>query len=360
MGSVYLRENSWVVKYKDENDNWKRKTLGRKDILTKTMAREILKDIERKVMLGQHDMVKQQVPTLRTFSREYIDYQKNLKQNRSWQKDESHLRRFNSLWGDRKLSNISAKEIDDYKTIRLQQVKPATVNRELAALRHLFYLAEKWDKFYGKNPVAKSGLLKEDNQQERILSYDEEEDLIRNSSPHLVPILITALNTGMRKMEVLTLTWEDIDFDKNLITIRKDISKSKKVRRIPINSKLRRILLKQKIKTQHSGHVFLTNEGLPYSPKNPSALKRAFGTACKKAGIEGLRFHDLRHTAATRMIENTGNIVAVSKILGHANIKTTMRYAHPEQSLIEALESLNQVFSERDGHKSGHIEDLKK
>ncbi|MEE9175600.1 MAG: site-specific integrase, partial [Thermodesulfobacteriota bacterium] len=92
----------------------------------------------------------------------------------------------------------------------------------------------------------------------------------------------------------------------------------------------------------------------PYSPNNPSALKRTFGTACKKAGIEGLRFHDLRHTAATRMIENTGNIVAVSKILGHADIKTTMRYAHPEQSLIEALESLNQVFTKRDGHKSGH------
>ncbi|MGB2691374.1 MAG: site-specific integrase, partial [Thermodesulfobacteriota bacterium] len=93
----------------------------------------------------------------------------------------------------------------------------------------------------------------------------------------------------------------------------------------------------------------------PYSPKNPSALKRAFGTACKKAGIQGLRFHDLRHTAATRMIENTGNIVAVSKILGHADIKTTMRYAHPEQSLIDALESLNQISLDTDGNKSGHI-----
>ena len=320
MGCIYLRDNSWVVKYKDENGNWRRKSTGNKDLVTKTMAKEILKDIERKVMLGQYDMVKHQVPTLRTFSREYIDYQKNIKQNRSWQKDESHLRRFNSLWGDRKLSNISAKEIDDYKTIRLQQVKPATVNRELAALRHLFYLAEKWDKFYGKNPVAKSGLLKEDNLQERILSFEEEKLLIQNSSPHLVPILVTALNTGMRKMEVLTLTWKDINFDTNFITIRKDISKSKKVRRIPINTKLRGVLLKQKIKTQHSGNVFLTNEGLPYSPKNPSALKRTFGTARKKAGIEGLRFHDLRHTAATRMIENTGNRVAVCKILGHANI----------------------------------------
>lgn len=355
MGSVYLRKNSWIIKYKDKNGKYRCKSIGNKDIVTKTMAKEILKDTEHKIKLGQYDLVQHEIPTLSTFSVEYIEYQKNVNQKRSWLKDESHLKRFNSIWGERKLSNITIKDIDDYKTIRLKQVKPSTVNRELAALRHLFYLAEKWDKFSGHNPVAKSGLLKEDNLQERILSFEEEELLIRNSSPHLVPILITALNTGMRKMEILTLTWDDINFDKNIIIIRKEISKSKRLRLIPINSKLRGTLLKQKIRTQHSGFVFLTNEGLPYSPKNPSALKRAFGTACKKAGIQGLRFHDLRHTAATRMIENTGNIVAVSKILGHADIKTTMRYAHPEQSLIDALESLNQISLDTDGNKSGHI-----
>ena len=355
MGSVYLRKNSWIGKYKDENGLWKRNTLGNKNIMTKTMAREIVKEYERKVKLGQHDMLKTDIPTLKDFSHNYIEYQRNVKQKRSWKKDDSHLKLFNELWGNRKLSNISAKDIDDYKSIRIQQVKPATVNRELEVIRHLFYLAEKWNKFFGKNPIAKSGLLKVNNLQERILTPDEEDRLFKNSPPHLVPILITALNTGMRKMEILTLAWQDLDFNKNLITVRKEISKSKKARRIPINSTLREVLLEQKLKTQYSGHVFLTPAGVPYSSKNPSALKRAFGTACKKTGIEGLRFHDLRHTAATRMVENTGNIVAVSKILGHADIKTTMRYAHPDQSLIEAVESLNKGFSKRNGHKSGHI-----
>ena len=69
-------------------------------------------------------------------------------------------------------------------------------------------------------------------------------------------------------------------------------------------------------------------------------VKRSFMSACKKAGILGLRFHDLRHTAATRMVENGANIVAVSKILGHSDIKITMRYAHPDDSLKEAVESL--------------------
>ena len=63
-------------------------------------------------------------------------------------------------------------------------------------------------------------------------------------------------------------------------------------------------------------------------------------SACKKAGIEGLRFHDLRHTAATRMIENGANIVAVSRILGHTDVNITMRYAHPEDTLKDAVKNL--------------------
>ena len=179
MGSVYLRKNSWIGKYKDENGLWKRNTLGNKNIMTKTMAREIVKEYERKVKLGQHDMLKTDIPTLKDFSHNYIEYQRNVKQKRSWKKDDSHLKRFNELWGNRKLSNISAKDIDDYKSIRIQQVKPATVNRELEVIRHLFYLAEKWNKFFGKNPIAKSGLLKVNNLQERILTPDEEDRLLK-------------------------------------------------------------------------------------------------------------------------------------------------------------------------------------
>jgi integrase len=91
--------------------------------------------------------------------------------------------------------------------------------------------------------------------------------------------------------------------------------------------------------------VFLSADGNPY--KREDSLKKAFSGALRRAGVAELRFHDLRHTAATRMIENGASIVAVSKILGHADLKTTMRYAHPEDSLKEAVESLANVgFSE--------------
>jgi integrase len=110
--------------------------------------------------------------------------------------------------------------------------------------------------------------------------------------------------------------------------------------KIPISSKLRKVLLEQKLKTGWSNYVFLTPENKPYSSNNPTALKRAFGAACRRALIKGLRFHDLRHTATTRMIEKGANIAAVRKVLGHANINTTMRYAHPEDSVKDAVEKL--------------------
>jgi integrase len=78
----------------------------------------------------------------------------------------------------------------------------------------------------------------------------------------------------------------------------------------------------------------------PYSCNNTNALKRAFGAACRRANIKGFRFHNLRHTAATRMVESGANIVAVSRILGYADLKTTIRYSHSEDSLKDVVEKL--------------------
>jgi integrase len=149
----------------------------------------------------------------------------------------------------------------------------------------------------------------------------------------------------MRKSEILTLKWESIDLESNLIIIDQTNTKSKKTRRIPINSVLRRLLLEQKLKSAGSDYVFLSPKGGPY--KKEDSLKQAFSGALTRAGITGLRFHDLRHTAATRMIEGGASVVAVSKILGHADLKTTMRYAHPEDSLKSAVELLanNDIFN---------------
>ena len=355
MGSVYTVERNRngrktqyrTIKYKIHG-KWNSEILGRIEIIQKGEAREVLKQRERQIKLGQYGLLENGIPTLENFSEEYIKYQRDVKQKRSWQKDEAHLKRLNKIFGKKMLSDISSKDIDDYKQKRLNDVKPSSVNRELAVLRCLFNLAKKRKKFYGENPVSESGLLIENNEIERILTIEEENRLLESSADHLKPVITTALNTGMRKGEILSLKWTDVNIENKVITIRHTVSKSKKSRQIPINPQLKTTLLEQKLKTGNSEYVFLSPEGNPYL--RPDSLKRCFEGARRRADIKGLRFHDLRHTAATRMIESGVNIVAVSKILGHASIKTTMRYVHPDASLTDAVESLS-YYSEKSSAK---------
>lgn len=352
MGSVYLRENSWVVKYKDENDNWKRKSIGQRPAVTKTMAREVLKEIERKAKLGQFDQINVVIPTLYEFSKEYVDYKKTVEKKRSWRSHRVCLKNLCVAFGSCKLSKITPKDIDDYKKLRLKTVKPGTVDRDLAVLRNLFNLAKRWKKFYGENPVSASGLILEDSKRERIATPDEEKRLLDASPPHLRAILITALQTGMRKGEIIKLKWNNIDMENNNITIDKSNSKSKKTRKLPINTLLRRLLLEQKLKNGSSEYVFLTPKGEPYARED--SLNQSYRAALNKADIQGLRFHDLRHTAGTRLGEMGVPIQVIQEILGHADIRTTMRYVHPGASIRDAVEKL--ANSDSYGHKSGHKE----
>jgi len=172
----------------------------------------------------------------------------------------------------------------------LRASKAATVNRELEVLRHLFYLAARWKKFFGTNPVSEAGLIPVHSFKERILTSEEERALLASSAPHLKPVIVTALNTGMRKGEILSLRWEDVDLQSNVITVRQENSKSKKTRKVPINSTLRRVLLHQRLETGWSEYVFLNPQGKPYV--RHESLKRSFEGACRRAGIKVLRFYD--------------------------------------------------------------------
>lgn len=333
------KSHYWYIRY-SANGVIKWESAGKIPEVTKDMAHALLAVRKKQVRLGQLDMHRTNIPTLKAFSSEFISHQRDIKQNRSWKKDEAHIKRFTKIFGNKKLTEISVVDIDNYKRKRVQEVKEATVNRELSALRKLFNLAKKRKLYHGENTVSESGLFKSESQRMRVLANDEEHRLINASSPHLVPIIKVALLTGMRLSEILTLTWNDVNLDTKIITIRAEVSKSKKSRRVPISSSLRKLLLEQRMKNYQTGYVFVTHLGIPYSPNNPSALKRAFTTARRKAEIQDFRFHDLRHTAATRMAENGANIVAVKEILGHADIRTTMKYFHPGDSLTKAVEIL--------------------
>jgi len=313
-------------------------SIGKVGIITKAVAQARDEEIKRQIRLGQLDMINADIPILSEFSKDYIQYQRDVAAKRSWERDQLSLRHLNVFLGDRKLSAITPKDIQDYQSRRLKDgMRPATVNRELACLKHLFNIAKQRSNFFGDNPVSKINFLEENNQIERVLTHDEEKKLISYLAPHIKPIISTAIYTGMRKGELISLKWDNVNLDTNLITIEATNSKSKRIKKIPISQTLRKVLLQQKLITGFHEFVFLTPKGDKY--KRVDSLN-SFKRACDKAGISGLRFHDLRHTAATRMIEAGVNIVVVSKLLGHASIITTMRYAHPDDSLRDAVEKL--------------------
>lgn len=205
-----------------------------------------------------------EVPTLRDFAIRYIQHIRDIVKRRSWRRYEYSLNHLIELYGDKEFSEITPQDIDDYKGYRLKDALPATINIELSALRQLFKLAERWKQFHGKNPVSVSRLLPVENIKERILTGVEEDRLLSFCNLHLAPIVKTALQTGMRKTEILTLKWTDVDFDNGLIMIRQTNSKNKKMRKVPVNSSLRGLLLEQKLKTGGSGFVFLSNSDRPY------------------------------------------------------------------------------------------------
>ncbi len=282
----------------------------------------------------------------------YLKYSKA--NNRSYKCNISKANRFNELWGNRQIKDISPLDIEKYKMNRKKEVKVkektvdgvkipektisnTTINRDIEVLRKMFNIALE-NGWLLKNPCAKVKKLRERNILERYLTPDEEIRLMNACSgrfSYMKPIIEFELNTGMRKEEILSLTWKCVSFENNKITLLD--TKNGKKRFIAINSTLKGIL-KEANKKRVCEYVFYN----PITKTRYADLKNSFPALCKIAKIENFRFHDLRHTAATRMVDSGVNIVQVSNTLGHADIRTTMRYAHAitEQSM-EAMETLS-------------------
>jgi integrase len=268
-------------------------------------------------------------------AKEYMElYSKQNK--KSWSSDETSLNHLKEFFKGKCLSEISPDLIEKYRMKRKADgVSAATQNRELACLKTLFNKAVEWERVE-TNPARKVKKFKEPGGKERILTADEMRRLIDAASPAIRPVLVTALNSGMRRGEILSLRWKDVDLVRGYIFIGD--SKSGRSRKVPMNGQVLEALSGLK---QDGEFVFSNAE----TGSHIKDVKTAFRGACERAKIKGLRFHDLRHTAASRMIEAGVDLVTVSKILGHASIQMTMRYAHPTpENMRLAVEKLGEIF----------------
>ena len=234
-------------------------------------------------------------------------------------RDENLIANLKTTFGGKYLHEITPMVIERYKAMRRETVAPATVNRELACLKCMFNKAIQWEKF-DDNPVRKVQLFKEDNQRLRYLGLDEMKNVIDACQVNLKPIVIVALNTGMRKGEILSLTWDNVDLEHGIIYLLN--TKNSEKREVFLNQVVRETL---STLTHHetSPYVFHKPDGVPYKD-----VRKYFETTMKKCGIINFRFHDLRHTFASQLVMSGIDIKTVQELMGHKSIEMTLRYSH--------------------------------
>ena len=223
--------------------------------------------------------------------------------------------------------------------------KPATVNKYITVLKHMLRKAIEWN-MVEENILKRLSTikpLKNNNRRLRYLTKEEINKLLSVCDKYLYPIVFTALNTGMRKEEILSLRWNNVDLRNGYIYV--EISKNGESRTIPMNDTLlslfRKLFTERRIDTDY---VFVN----PLTGTRLTDIKRSFHTALKKAGIKDFRFHDLRHTFASHLVMSGVDLTTVKELLGHKDIKMTLRYSHlaPEHKQ-KAVTVLDNIFSKQ-------------
>ena len=219
----------------------------------------------------------------------------------------------------KKLSELRTADFAEYRDVRLKQIKPASLKRSLAPIRHLFEVARtEWGLPIAQNPVTALNFRAADAKRERRLRPGELERLLEQAqkcrNPHIAPIIRFALATGMRRGEILNVEAKHFDIDRAELTI--PVSKTGAGRTIPLTQDAFDILSSQR---QIEGKVF---------PVSTNALRLAWERVRRRAKLADLKFHDFRHEAISRYFEIGLTLPEVSLISGHQNLRTLARYSH--------------------------------
>lgn len=223
---------------------------------------------------------------------------------------------------------------------------PATVNRYLAALSHLFTVAVKEWEWLQDSPVRRVSKLKEPRGRVRCLDDDERGRLLEacqdSADGRLYPLVVLALSTGARKSELLALRWRDVDTQKGLAVLHH--TKNGDRRTIAVRGHaLEQVKALSKVRRLDTDLLFPEEGGT--SSWNP---RGAWAEALEAAKIEDFRFHDLRHCAASYLAMNRASLAEIAEVLGHKTLQMVKRYAHlTEQHVGTVVESMNEkIFGE--------------
>ncbi len=232
---------------------------------------------------------------------------------------------------DIKMAALSGKLMAAWRDKRLQNVSGSTTNRDLALLSAVINWARREQDIHIENPISSIRRPPESRGRTRRLTAGEEEKLLaalvtpptgirgrltdpRNRWMH--SLVVFAIETAMRRSEILRLTWKDVHIEQRYVHLVD--SKNGETRDVPLSTRAVSIL--QALQKHESGHVF---------PISADSVKKSFNRAAIRAGLENLRFHDLRHEATSRLAQKLSNVLELSSVTGHKNLGMLKRYYHP-------------------------------
>ena len=335
MGVFKRGKNYWIDYY--FNGCRKRESVG----TSKSLAVRALEKKHVAIAEGRFlDIKKEQKVRFEDFTDTFLELHSKL-HKKSWESDFHIINKLKRFFGGKYLFQITSMLVEEYKTMRIKSRKnnktlsPATVNREITLLKGIFNKAVEWNKL-GSNQISKVKLFKEDSRRLRYLEKEEIVKLLKacdvedqkrkvaeqggHYNPHLKSIILVALNTGMRRSEILGLKWHDCNFNIGNITLLN--TKNGDKREMPMNDVVKTVLIKVR-KHPESPYIFCNKNGEPFFN-----VRKSFFTALKKAGIINFRFHDLRHTFASQMVMSGVDLNTVRELLGHKSLEMTLVYAH--------------------------------
>jgi integrase len=291
--------------------------------------------IRQKLARGEslEDEKKKPDDDFKTFAWEWFEiYAKNNNKHSEILSKETTLRvHLVPFFGKIKIGKIDSLKVEEYKRLKAKSnLCNKTINNHLAILRKSLSTAEEWELL---DRIPKVRLLKVQPQKYDFLSEIDCKTLLGSPNGIIGDMILIALRTGLRFGEIIALEWQDIDLDRRMLSVNKSIAqgvlgspKSNRARHIPLSSDVFEMLGGR---YQKIGFVFAGGDGKP--------LRQSFcGTVlhriCREAGLRKIGWHTLRHTFASTLVKKGISLKAVQELLGHSDIRMTMRYAHLSQS----------------------------